>query len=42
MSSVGINQRIIAIIKGMYKNTQCAVMIGGATTEWFGVGVGIK
>ena len=42
LSSVGINQRIINIVKGMYQNTQCAVMIGGSITEWFDVGVGVK
>ncbi len=42
MSSVGVNQRIIEIVKKMYQNTQCAVMIGGAMTEWFGVEVGVR
>lgn len=42
MNSVGVSKRIIDIIKKMYHNTQCAVMIGGTMTEWFGVEVGVR
>ncbi|KAK3883301.1 hypothetical protein Pcinc_012338 [Petrolisthes cinctipes] len=42
LSSVGVNQRMINVIKKMYENTQCSVMIGGSMTEWFCVRVGVR
>ena len=42
MYSIGINQKIIQIIKSMYGKSTCAVMIDGRLTKWFEVTVGVR
>ena len=42
LEGIGVNPKIINIIKYIYENTQCAVMIDGNLTDWFSVLVGVR
>ena len=42
MKATGINPKIINIVRNMYDNTQCSVVIDGHLTEWFEVTVGVR
>jgi hypothetical protein len=39
---IGIEHRIVNILKYMYDHTQCSVMIDGKLTQWFQVLVGVR
>ena len=38
----GVPSKIVTIIKNIYEDTQCAIMIEGHITEWFQVNVGVR
>ena len=42
MISFGIDGKIIRIIKSLYQDTECAVVIDSNITEWFSVKVGVS
>jgi hypothetical protein len=42
LGTVGVSKKIVNIIRSLYRNTECAVMVDGSTSEWFGVGVGVR
>ena len=37
MISLGVDQKIVRIIEGLYNNTECAIVIDGNLTKWFSV-----
>jgi hypothetical protein len=42
LKAIGVNPKIINIIKYMYDNTECAIIIYGKLTQWFRVSVGVR
>ena len=42
MRSIGINKKIIKIVKKMYDKTTSAVVVDGLLTKWFSVSVGVR
>ena len=39
---IGIDRKIVNILKYMYDNTQCTVMIDGRISKWFPVLIGVR
>ena len=37
LRSIGVDQVLVDLIENMYKQTECAVVINGKTTDWFQV-----
>jgi len=42
MIKTGIPHKLVSIIKNMYDDTKCAVIIDGQLTDWFQVKVGVR
>ena len=42
LNKIGIPNKIVSILKSMYQNTECAVMIEGSISKWFRVDVGVR
>ena len=42
LHAIGVNKKLVNIIKVMYKKTQCSVMMNGQITEWFEVAIEVK
>ena len=41
LNKTGIPNKIVSILKSMYQNTECTVMIEGSISKWFRVDVGV-
>jgi hypothetical protein len=42
LRAIGISSKIVNIIKNLYLDTKCAVVIDGQITNWFTVNVGVR
>ena len=42
MRSIGINKKIIKIVKKMYDKTTSAVVVDGLLRKWFSFSVGVR
>ena len=42
LRAIGISSKIVNIIKNLYLDTKCAVVIDGQITDWFSVNVGVR
>ena len=42
MASIGIGNKVLSAIKGIYQNVSCCVKINGLDTNWFEVTTGLK
>ena len=42
LAHIGIDKKILKILKRLYENSKCAVTIDGKLTEWFSVLVGVR
>ena len=40
--SIGVDQVLVDLIKNMYKQAECAVVINGKITDWFQVVTGVR
>ena len=39
---VGVSGKVVNIIRSLYRDTECAFVVDGCTSEWFRVGVRVR